>query len=301
MTRLFVASGLAAWAGVTLLLAEWGRFSRPSLADRLRPYTSGGLAGRRADPFSVASLREVVGPLAQAVGARVARTFGVSEELAVRLERVHSPLSVTDFRLRQLGWSVAGFGVGALVVLAVRPPLAAGILLVLGSPILAFLVLEQRVAAASSAWQRRLFLELPVVAEQLAMLLTAGFSLGSALNRLAARSHGACAQDLARVVSRVRHGLSEVEALREWVELAGVEALDRLMPVLALHSEAADLGRLISEEARAVRRDVQRTLVETMERRSQQVWVPVTVATLVPGVIFLAIPFIQALRLFAGP
>ena len=41
-------------------------------------------------------------------------------------------------------------------------------------------------------------------------------------------------------------------------------------------------------------------LVETMERRSQQVWIPVTVATLVPGVIFLSIPFIEALRQFTG-
>ena len=38
-----------------------------------------------------------------------------------------------------------------------------------------------------------------------------------------------------------------------------------------------------------------------MERRGQQVWIPVTVAALVPGAIFLAIPFIEALRLFAGP
>jgi hypothetical protein len=37
-----------------------------------------------------------------------------------------------------------------------------------------------------------------------------------------------------------------------------------------------------------------------MERRSQQVWIPVTVATLVPGVIFLSIPFIEALRQFGG-
>jgi hypothetical protein len=74
-----------------------------------------------------------------------------------------------------------------------------------------------------------------------------------------------------------------------------------LVPVLALNSEAADLGRLVSEEARAIRREQHRRLVETMERRGQQVWIPVTVATLVPGVIFLAIPFIEALRLFAGP
>ncbi|MGH9061679.1 MAG: hypothetical protein ACRDZY_19530, partial [Acidimicrobiales bacterium] len=194
--RLFAFSGLAAWVGFTLLLAQWRRFSRPSLADRLRPYSPGGLAGRRPDPFSVASFRDVVGPLSRSLGARASKALGVSEELAVRLERVHSPLDVTAFRLRQLAWSGAGFGVGALVAVAVRPPLAIGLLLVAGAPVLVFLVLEQRLAAASAAWQRRLFLELPVVAEQLAMLLTAGFSLGAALNRLAQRSRGTCAEDL---------------------------------------------------------------------------------------------------------
>ena len=76
--------------------------------------------------------------------------------------------------------------------------------------------------------------------------------------------------------------------------------LDRLVAVLALNREAGDLGRLIAEEARAIRRDVQRELIETIERRGQQVWIPVTVATLVPGVLFLAVPFIEALRLFSG-
>lgn len=300
MTRLLVLSGLAAWAGATLLLSGWKHFSRPALADRLRPYTPGGLGDRPADPFSVASFRDVVGPLSRALGGRVARLFGVSEELSVRLERIHSPLDVTAFRLRQVGWSLAAFGACALAALALRPPAVVALVAVLGSPMLAFLILEQRVASASARWQRRIFLELPVVTEQLAMLLTAGFSLGSALNRLASRSRGACAQDLGRVCLRIRHGLSEVDALREWVELAEVEALHRLLPILALHAGASDLGGLVSEEARAIRRDVQRSLVEVMERRAQQVWVPVTVAALVPGVIFLAIPFIQALRLFAG-
>jgi hypothetical protein len=30
------------------------------------------------------------------------------------------------------------------------------------------------------------------------------------------------------------------------------------------------------------------------------VWIPVTVAALVPGVLFLAVPFVDALRLFGG-
>jgi Flp pilus assembly protein TadB len=169
-----------------------------------------------------------------------------------------------------------------------------------GAPLLAFLFVEQQISSASAARQRRLFLELPVLAEQLAMLLSAGYSLGSALHRLSTRGSGVAAEDLRRVVVRIRHGLSEIEALREWAAVARVPALDRLVPVLALNREASDLGRLLSDEARAIRRDVQRELVETMERRSQTVWIPVTVATLVPGVIFLAIPFIEALRLFSG-
>ena len=41
-----------------------------------------------------------------------------------------------------------------------------------------------------------------------------------------------------------------------------------------------------------------RETLDLIERRSQQVWIPVTVATLVPGVMFLAVPFIEAMRLF---
>jgi hypothetical protein len=300
--RLAVASGLALWVGATLLLSQLRWFSRPSLADRLRPYTPGGIAaGRPAGALSVESLRDVVGPICRRLGERAARALGVTEELAVRLERIHSPLDVTGFRVRQLGWSLAGFAAGALLAAGLRPQPVAGAVLVLAGPLLAFLVVEQRMATASAAWKHRLFLELPVVAEQLAMLLSAGYSLGAALNRLAARGRGHAARDLARVCGRMRQGLSEIEALREWAEVADVDALHRLVPVLALNQEASDLGRLVSEEARAIRRDAQRLLLETIERRGQQVWIPVTVAALVPGVIFLAVPFIEALRLFSNP
>lgn len=299
--RLMALSGLALWAGATLLLSHVGWFARPPMLERLRAYSPGGMAGaRRVGVLSVESFREVVGPVSRRLGERAARLFGGSEELAVRLERVHSPLDVTAFRVRQVGWSVAAVGLAALASVALRPGPAAAVALLLAAPVVAFLALEHRLARESARWQRRLFLELPVVSEQLAMLLSAGFSLGSALNRLGARGDGACASDLRRVTGRIRQGLSEVEALREWADLAGVPALDRLVPVLALNREAGDLGRLISDEARGIRRDVQRELVATMERRGQQVWIPVTVATLVPGVIFLSIPFLDALSQFSA-
>lgn len=299
--RLVVASSLVLWVGATLLLSTTRWFSRRPLTERLRPYTPGGLApGHRGGMLSLESFQEVVAPLSRRVGEQVARLFGVSEDLGVRLARIHSPLDVTSFRVRQLGWVVATFGLGGLGAVALRLPPAVGVLAVIGAPLLAFLVLEQRISSQSNRWKRNLFLELPVVSEQIGLLLSAGYSLSGAINRVAARSHGTCGRDITRVISRIRQGLSETEALREWAALADVDAVDRVVHVLALNREASDLGRLISEEARSIRRDVQRELVERIERRGQQVWIPVTVATLIPGVIFLAVPFIQALSLFSG-
>jgi tight adherence protein C len=70
--------------------------------------------------------------------------------------------------------------------------------------------------------------------------------------------------------------------------------------VLTLAREATDLDRLVDQEAATIRADAHRDLLAELERRSQQVWVPVTVATLLPGSLLLLVPFLDALRLFAG-
>jgi tight adherence protein C len=297
--RLALFSAVVLWAGAALLLSRLRWFDRRPLVERLRPYAPGGASpSARSGLLSVDSFRDIVAPLSREIGGKLARLFGVDEDVATRLDRVHSSMGVTDFRVSQLAWTAGAFGAGGLVALAAGLPNAVGALCAIGAPLLTFLVIEQRLGKESARWQRRVFLELPILAEQLGMLLSAGYSLGSALNRLAVRGKGNCGRDLARVCGRIRQGLSEVDALREWCALEQVDALDRLVSILTFNREAGDLGRLIAEEARSIRRDVHRELVEAVERRGQQVWIPVTVATLVPGVIFLAIPFIEAMRLF---
>ncbi len=300
MSRLLILVALAAFAGLTLLLSELRWFKRPSLTRRLAPYGPAGAAASYEGLSSLAFTAEALVAGCQAIGERAARLFGVSEELGVRLSRIHSPLDAGRFRVRQLGWSAAAMVAAGLVATLAGLPTVFAALFVLGSPLLAFLFLERQLDSASARWQRRIFTELPVVAEQLGTLTSAGWSLSSAIERIASRGTGACAADLGRVRSRMRQGLSEAEALREWGELAGVEELDRLISVLALNREATDLGRLISDEARSVRRQAQRELLESIERRNQQVWVPVTVAALVPGVLLMGTPFVDALTLFAA-
>lgn len=297
--RPLLVAALALFAGTTLLLSELRWFRRPRLAERLLPYAP--TTARAGLPtLSLATIGEVVRPLAQAFGARLAAGFGVSEDLETRLHRVHSPLTPTAFRVRQFLHSGLALGVAAAVGAVVAAPTPVVIVLVAGAPLLAFLVHEQRVASASQRWQRRVFLELPVVAEQLAMLAAAGWSLGASVERIAERGRGATASDFARVVRRTTQGVDVVRALREWAELVGVDAADRLVSVLALDRDATDLGTLISEEARALRADAQRELVESIETRNQQVWIPVTVAALVPGVLLMGVPFLDALALFSA-
>ena len=139
-----------------------------------------------------------------------------------------------------------------------------------------------------------------MVAEQLGMLLSSGYSLGAAMKRVADRGHGRCAVGFRSVILRTRQGLGDIDALREWGRMAEVAALDRLIGTLELNTHASDLGDLISAEARTTRREVHRALDELIGRREQSVWIPVTVATLVPGVIFMAVPFIDAMGKLTG-
>jgi tight adherence protein C len=300
MTRLVIASALGGWLGLTLLISQlpWAR--RLPLAERLRPFAPGRVGSRSSGLFSAASARDALGPLARAIGERISSLLGVSEELSVRLVRVHSPLDPTGFRLRQLGAATAALGGAAALALVLPVPAPLLVLALLGTPLLAFLVVEQQLATLSERWKTRLVLELPVVAEQLAIMLAAGWSLGGALARLADRGSGACAADLQRVTLRIRQGLTEGEALREWADIARIDALDRLVPVLALVGDATDMGRIVGDEARSLRREVHRQLLATIERRNQQVWIPVTFAALLPGILLVAIPFIGALALFSS-
>ena len=296
--RLLVAAATTAWVGATLLLSCTRALRRPRLRRRLQAYAPTA----EAEPpgfAGVDSFREVLRPVLETLGASLTRSVGITEDLTVRLHRVHSPLEPTAFRMRQLLWGIVAFGIAGALGLVLPVPSLAALALLLGAPVLALLLAEQQLVRAGEQWQEQVFRELPTIAEQIGMLLASGWSLGTALEHVARRSSGACSRDLARVCRRIGHGLSEHDALREWAATVRVPVVDRLVSVLVLSHETSDLDRLVAEEARAARREAHRTLLENIERRTQQVWIPVTVATLVPGVLLLAVPFVHALRLFS--
>lgn len=298
MIRLLALSALLGTAGLSMLLARAPWFRQPNLASRLRIHTP-GLPDRRPRILGARSFRDALGPAAEHVGGWTARVVGINEDLATRLERLHRGVTSTQFRILQLRRAVVALLAAGALVAVLRVPNAIALLLVAVSPVLSLLVSEQRLSLASQRWKRDLALELPLVEEQLAMLLDAGWSLGGALQRVSGRSSGPTSQDIARLLRSVRRGNSYGDALREWSLIADCPAVDRIAAILSLADQGADLGRLVSDEAQLGREERHRELLAAVERKGQQVWIPVTVAALVPGCMLLALPFMRALRFFS--
>ena len=286
------SSALTLWVGAFLLLGACRPVRRPSLARRCRPYVV---------PVPDAPRRPTWAGVTALVGTRLAPLGRGS--LDERLRRTHHRLTPAAFRARQAGHAMIGLAATAAVVLALPTRLgpATAACLVLAAPLVVVAGHERQLAAADRAATRRLVAELPVVVEQLAMLLAAGRSVSAALAHLGAHGQGTCAADLRRLTRRLGQGVDEATALREWADLRPAPGVVHLVGVLTLAREAADLDRLVDQEAAAIRDDAHRQLLASLERRGQQVWVPVTVATLLPGSLLLLVPFLDALRLFAGP
>lgn len=298
MIRLIAAASILLFIGTTLILSELRPFRHQTLTARVAPYLPGGRGSVGRGLLSLETFGQLLGPLSQVVGASAAKIFGVNEELPRRLRRVHSSMDETEFRLRQVGWAAGSAAVVVVFAIALSLPVGLAAAFVAIAPLLTFLVLEQQLATESDRWKARTFQELPIISEQIAMLLGSGFSLGAALQRVSERGTGVVAQDLAVVMSRVRQGTSETVALSEWADTIDLEAVSRLVSILSLNKEAGDLGAMVAAEARNVRTESHRELLEAIEKKNQQVWIPVTLAALIPGVILMMIPFISALAAF---
>jgi tight adherence protein C len=298
MTRVYVLSGLIGFAGVALLLGHLPSLRTQSLTNRLRPHVAGAQARQRS--IDGVTFAEVLTPLALRLGELGARLFGIRDALEVRLRRVHAKDNATTFRTRQLGRSSAALVLTAVGLSLTSPSPIVAMIVLLVAPTLVAFQMDRKLSALALDVQRQTELELPIVAEQLAMMIESGLSLGNALARFQDRTEGVIAREFVEILRSVRNGATYDEAIAEWANVSNVPSVDRFVAVLRLHQQASNLGRLIAEEAVTSRAESHRRLLQSVETKSQQVWIPVTVAALVPGTLFLAIPFFSALRFFAG-
>ena len=115
--------------------------------------------------------------------------------------------------------------------------------------------------------------------------------VAEACAQVAVHTRSVLASDLGRVAREIAHGVRDEVALQAFSDRHDVAAIHRIVAVLDAHRHATDLGGLLAEEVRELRLAAHRDRLALMQQREQQVWIPVTVATLVPGVLMLAVPF----------
>jgi tight adherence protein C len=294
--------GLAAATGLVLVLRFAPPFRSVRLVDRLAPYVHdtpapSRLLGTATEPGLLTAARRVFGP-AIGDGAHVVDRFlGGRAAVRRRLDALATDATVEDFRVEQVVWGGLGL-LGAALVTTVGS-VAAGSVNVLSAALLC--VAGTVGGVLGRDWwltrqvQRReelLLAEFPVVAELLALAVTAGESPVAAIARVTRLSGGELARELGAALGRARAGVPLSEALQQMADRTSLDPLARFIDGLLVAIErGTPLAEVLRAQAADVREAGKRRLLEAGGRKEIQMMVPV---------VFLVLPVTVLFALFPG-
>lgn len=306
--------GLLAGAGAWLAVARSPLVRRTTLDDRLAPYLRDTASSSRllaADrdrlftPFPTLErvLRPVVGDLVAALDRWVGGVGGVRR----RLDQLGGTTTLEQLRVQQVLWGATGLlgAVGLVLVLTLAGdppgPLVALVLCVLAT-VGGVLARDRWLTREVRRRDERILLELPTVAELLALAVTAGEGPVGALERVIRRGpEGALARELARALQDARSGASLVQALEGVARRTTLAPLGRFVDGIVVAVErGTPLADVLRAQAVDVREAGRRQLLETAGRREIAMMVPVVMLVLPTTVVFALYPGFYGLRLVAG-
>ena len=297
--------GFCAAAGVWAIASGWQRTRRPSVAQRVAPYV------RDVQPYATVPGRgrgvvaAVFGPSVRRAGGAVGERVGSTSSVASRLDRLGVTTGVDEFRLRQAAWGVGGL-LGLLAVSALlwstRQTPAPVLLALCGFGFIAgVMACDQRLSSAVTKREAAMEAELPIMAELLALAVAAGESPVVGLERIVARSHGALADELGRVLAQIRTGTPMASALDELSRRTGVESVARFADGLAVAIDrGTPLVDVLHAQAADVREIARRRLMEIGGRKEVAMMIPVVFLVLPVTVIFAFYPGLVGLHLTSG-
>lgn len=307
--------GAVAAAGLVLVASRLRSVRRVPLEDRVLPWVRelAGESGARTSPMLthaagrggvVHAAAGLFGPFVQRAAEAVEAVSGGSASVRARLQRSASPLDVHGFRVEQVQWGLAAFGLlsawQAWGLLTGSGGLISSVVLCVGGFVLGVMARDRRLSSAADARDRAVVAEFPVVAELLALAVASGEGPVAALDRVVRCSHGALSEDLAQVLAQVRTGMPVARAFEE---LAGRSAV----PIVAQFAQgvavAVDRGTPLADVLHAQASDVReagrRALIEAGARKEIYMLAPVVFLVLPVTVMFAFYPGLIGLRLAA--
>ncbi|MGY1712510.1 type II secretion system F family protein [Geodermatophilus sp. SYSU D00758] len=289
--------GLVAAGGVLLAVSFAPPFRTVRLVDRLAPYVHDApppsrLLGSATEPGLLVAVRRLLGPVV-ADGARlVDRLVGGRASVRRRLDALGGGTTVEDLRVEQVVWGALGL-LGAALVAAVGS-LAAGSVNLLSVSLLCLAGLLGGVLGRdwwlSRQVRRReelLLAEFPVVAELLALAVTAGEGPAAAIARVTRLSGGELAAELGAALGRARAGMPLADSLRLVAERTSLEPLARFVDGLLVALErGTPLAEVLRAQAADAREAGKRRLLEAGGRKEIAMMVPVVFLVLPVTVLF---------------
>lgn len=309
-----LTSALSPLALVAILLSSVaaaviaGRFVRPTrrLAGRVRPYTvtSRTSLGRSADVRAVAApegstVMRLIGPIVNGLAGRLSHLMDSAgdDALAMRLRQagmlreIPEPLRAQEYRVRQLGASVGGAGIGAAVMVATgRGPVT-----VIGVALLGFVIgatrLRGRLDRAIEDRRARMRIELYTVNQLLAMNVRVGGGVVQAVRRVTTRGNGAVVEELTEILRAHESGMTAREAFDRAARATPEPNVARTYRLLAAAAEyGADLAEALLEHSEDIREARREALRRAATKRRAAMLLPI-IAILAPVMLlFIAAP-----------
>ena len=293
--------GLTTALGIVLVLGYAPPFRPVRLVDRLAPYVQdtpppSRLLGTATEPGMLSAARRVFGP-SLADGARfVDRLLGGRAAVRRRLDALGADTGVEDFRVEQVVWGGLGLLGGAVLTVLVAAvsgglDLLSAVLVCVGGLVSGVLGRDWWLTQQVQRRETVLLAEFPVVAELLALAVTAGESPVAAIARVTRLSGGELARELGGALARTRSGVPLVAALQEIADRTSLDALARFVDgVVVAVERGTPLAEVLRAQAADVREAGKRRLLETGGAKEIQMMVPVVFLVLPVTVLFALYP-----------
>ena len=296
------ALGLVFACGVLLAVLSSPPVRRLRLSDRLGPYVADAprpsrLLGRsvRTVPFGPAG--RLLQPLVVDAAGLIERAVGGSRSVRRRLTALGSRQSVEDFRVEQVIWGVVGVAAGVAAGLGLSAvsgtvSLLALLMFVVSGAAAGVLGRDWWLSVQVSRREQLMLAEFPVVAELLALAVTAGEAPVAALERVCRVCRGELARELETALSEARAGSALPAALQALAERTSLEPLTRFVDGLIIALErGTPLAEVLRAQAADVRSAGKRALLASGGRREIAMMIPV---------VFLILPITVLFALYPG-
>ncbi len=294
--------GLVFATGAALVVAYLPPLRRVRLADRLTPYLGDAPRPSRLlqptatiTPFGAAT--RLLRPLLEDAARVVERVLGGSRSVRRRLTAIGSTQTVEDIRIQQVIWGLLGVLAGVVVALGLSVAsgglsLFALVLLAASGFLGGVLGRDWWLSAQVRRREELMLAEFPVVAELLALAVTAGESPAAALERVCRLSQGELARELGLALAEARAGATLPAALESLAERTSLEPLARFTDGVVIALErGTPLADVLRAQAADVREAGKRALLASGGRREIAMMVPV---------VFLILPVTVLFALFPG-